>query len=829
MVLCECFCSQGELRQGRRLTVYAATVYSGLAMKTPSYRPLLILIFLLSITGPGWLSVSAQSRPVPNPQLASKEVNARVEALLQQMTLDEKVGQLAQFNAGFATGPGASNLQNDELAAKGLAGSFLNLASAEATNHYQHLAVEKTRLHIPILFGLDVIHGHRTTFPVPLALAASFDPAAVEFVARSGATEARADGIPWVFSPMVDISRDARWGRIVESAGEDPYLGSALARAWVKGYQQDDLSRPDSVAVSVKHYAAYGAPIAGRDYNAVDMSEITLRQVYLEPYRAAVEAGAATVMSSFNTINGVPGSANPFTLTQVLRNEWGFDGFVVSDWGAVAELLNHSIGADGPTVARKALEAGVDMDMVGELFGTVIAPQVRAGKIPMGVVDEAVRRILRVKFALGLFDHPYTAAGPAYDATPERRAAARKVADETMVLLKNDPVDGVGALLPLTAKARKVALIGPLADNQREMLGAWAVSGDPRFVITLRTALRERLGDRLLYAQGCDLLSGEDANVLKRVHFGGGGDTPDAPLAIPNDAKTIAVAVETARQSDIAILALGEPADWMEGEASSRTTLGFTGAQQQLLEAVVATGKPVVLVVLAGRPLELKWAAAHVPSILEAWSPGIEAGHAVADVLFGDVNPSGKLPVSLPRAVGQEPLYYAQLPTGRPAQGDLSHFPRNGGEKFVSRYLDEENSALYPFGWGLSYTRFSYAQLTASHAEVPLRELLAFGRKPVVTVGVDVKNAGSVAGTEVVQLYIRNTAASVSQPVRELKGFARVTLNPGETKHVEFPLGFDELNFYNADVKRNIEPTTYRIWVGGSSLATAEAELKVIE
>jgi beta-glucosidase len=403
------------------------------------------------------------------------------------------------------------------------------------------------------------------------------------------------------------------------------------------------------------------------------------------------------------------------------------------------------------------------------------------------------------------------------------------VAAETFVLLKNDPVAGVGALLPLTAKAKKVALIGPLADNQREMLGAWAVSGDPKFVVTLRTALRERLGDRLLYAQGCDLLSGEDANVLKRVHFGGGGDTPDAPLSIPDDAKTIAEAVETARQADIAILALGEPADWMEGEASSRTTLGFTGAQQQLLEAVVATGKPVVLVILAGRPLELKWAATHVPAILEAWSPGIEAGPAVADVLFGDVNPSGKLPVSLPRAVGQEPLYYAQLPTGRPAQGDLSHFPREAGEKFVSRYMDEENSALYPFGWGLNYTSFSYSQPTVSCAQLSLSEVLASGHKPVVTVGVDVKNAGSVAGTEVVQLYIRNTAASVSQPVRELKGFARVALNPGETKHVEFSLGFDELNFYNADVKRTVEPTTYKIWVGGSSLATAETSLTVVE
>jgi beta-glucosidase len=795
-------------------------------MKTTLIRPFLLLVSLLLIAGLGLPPASAQSKPVPNAQLASKQLNARVDALLKQMTLDEKVGQLAQFSAGYATGPGASNMRYDDMAAKGQVGSFLNVVGAEATNHYQHIAVEKSRLHIPILFGQDVIHGHRTTFPVPLALAASWDPAAVELVAHYGAEEARADGIPWVFSPMVDIARDPRWGRIVESAGEDPYLGSAMARAWVKGYQQGDLSKPDSVAVSVKHFAAYGGAIAGRDYNAVDMGEITLRQVYLEPYRAAVEAGAATLMSSFNSINGIPASANPLTLTQILRKEWGFDGFVVSDWGAVAELRNHSIGDDA-TVARKALVAGVDADMEGNLYGTVIAAQVRAGKIPESVVDEAVRRILRVKFALGLFDHPYTAEGPAYDATPERRAAARKVAGETFVLLKNDPVEGVGTLLPLTAKAKKVALIGPLADNKAEMLGAWAVTGDPKYAVTLKTALAERLGDRLLYAQGCELLSGEDANVIKRVNFGG-PVAADAHLPVPDDAKTIAEAVETAKKADVAILALGEPTNWMEGEASSRVSLGFTGAQQQLLEAVAATGKPVILVILAGRPLELKWAAAHVPAILLAWSPGVEAGHAVADALFGDVNPSGKLPATLPRAVGQEPLYYAQLPTGRPAHGDLSHMPGNSEEKFMSRYMDEDNTALFPFGWGLSYTRFSYSQPAISRAEVPVQEVLA-NHSPVTTVGVDVKNTGSVAGTEVVQLYIRNTAASVEQPVRELKGFARVTLAPGETKHVEFPLGFDELNFYSAEIKRTVEPTTYKIWVGGNSLATAETSLQVVE
>src|SRR5271168_1670091 len=419
-------------------------LYPGLSFAMRLAAMLLLILPLSAVSG----VVAAAQTPVPNAQLAGRELNAKVEKLLKQMTLEEKIGQTVQYAAGFATGPNGSKLSYDELVQRGAIGSMLNVIGAEQTNRYQHIAMEKSRLHIPLLFGDDVIHGDRTTFPVPLALASSWDPKLVEGVARTAAVEARADGLPWVFSPMVDIARDARWGRIVESAGEDPYLGSAVARAWVKGYQQDDLSKPDSVAVSVKHYAAYGAAIAGRDYNAVEMGEITLRQVYLEPYRAAVEAGAATMMSAFNSINGIPATANSFTLTQILRKEWRFDGFVVSDWGAVAELKNHSIG-DGPTVARKALVAGVDMDMEGNLYGTVIADQVRAGKIPESVVDEAVRRILRVKFALGLFDHPYAEAGPAYDATPERRALTRKVADETLVLLKNDPVEGVGALLPL--------------------------------------------------------------------------------------------------------------------------------------------------------------------------------------------------------------------------------------------------------------------------------------------------------------------------------------------------------------------------------------------
>ena len=797
-----------------------------------SFKPVLLASTLLVLTAlfseSFALLSSAQSAPAPNAQLANRDLNARVEKLLKQMTLEEKIGQTVQYSAGFATGPQSSKLSYGELTQQGAIGSMLNVLGAEKTNYYQHIAVDKSRLHIPLLFGHDVIHGEHTIFPVPLGLASSWDPKLIEGVAHTSAIEARADGIPWVFSPMVDIARDARWGRIVESAGEDPYLGSVIARGWVQGYQQGDLSKPDSVAVSVKHFAAYGAAIAGRDYNAVDMSDITLRQVYLPPYHAAVDAGAATLMSSFNSINGVPATANSYIQTQILRKEWGFDGFVVSDWGAVSELLNHSIGPDGATVARKALEAGVDMDMEGNLYATTIAAQVRSGVIPESVVDEAVRRILRVKIALGLFEHPYTPVTSPYEPTAENRAQARAVGAETIVLLKNDPIEGMGSLLPLGKSAKTVALIGPLADSAKDMLGSWAALGDPKFAISLRQALQERLGDHLLYAKGCEVLAGNDANILRHVSFIDQEHPPSSEVteAVPDDNKTIAEAVETAKKADVAILALGESADWMTGEASSRAHLGLPGNQEHLLEAVAATGKPVILILFTGRPSEIKWAGAHIPAILEAWFPGMEGGHAVADVLFGDVNPSAKLTTSFPRAVGQEPLYYAQMPTGRPAHGDLSHIPANAAEKFISRYLDEDNSALFPFGWGLSYTRFSYSQPTVNKAQVALQEVGA-GHGPGLTVGVDVRNTGSVAGTEVVQLYLRNTSASVEQPVRELKGFARVALAPGESKHVDFPLGFDELSFYNVESKRVVEPTTYKVFVGGSSLASKETSFEV--
>ena len=748
-------------------------------------------------------STATPPTPHPNAQLADKELNRKVDTLLSSMTLAEKAGQLAQYTAGFPTGPGTHRENYEVMIAKGEVGSLLNVNNAADANRFQHVAMEKSRLHIPLLFGLDVVHGDRTTFPVPLGMAASFDPQLVEQTARMAAMESRADGVNWVFSPMVDIARDARWGRMVEGAGEDPFLGSAMARAYVKGYQGKDLSAPDAVAVSVKHFAAYGAPVAGRDYNAVDMSQITLRQVYLPTYKAAIDAGAATVMSSFNSLNGVPASANPFTLTQILRKEWGFDGLVVSDYGAISELLKHGVAADGAQAAQKALTAGVDMDMEGDLYRTRIPALVQSGQLPIEVVDEAVRRILRVKYAMGLFDHPYAPEMMApYHPTDENKKLARQAAQESLVLLKNEALQGSGPLLPLHSGADKqathVALIGPFADSKSDMLGSWAGSGDPANVTTLRAALEARLPPgQLLFAKGTDVRSTSTAGFDE--------------------------AVAAAKQSSVVVLALGEPAD-ETGEATSKTDLNLPGNQEQLLEAVAATGKPVVLIIFSGRPLSIPWAAAHVPSIVEAWFPGIQAGPALVDTLFGDANFSGKLPVEFPQSVGQEPLYYAQLPTGRPAgDTDLSHPPTNSEEKYLSRYIDQTNAPVYPFGWGLSYARFTYSPLMVKHSMGSSNDV---GK---IEVGVDVKNNGSVAGTETVQLYVRDMVASVEQPVRELKGFERVTLAPGEQKHVTFTLGFDDLAFYNVALQRVVEPGTFKVWVGGSSAALDEGEFTVLQ
>ena len=763
-------------------------------------------------SGSSAMSQNPAAAFVPNPQLADAAMNKKVDVLLAKMTLEEKVGQLVQFSSGTPTGPGTGRQSYDDMIAAGQVGALLNVADAKKANAFQRIAVEKSRLHIPLMYGFDSIHGYRTIFPVPLGLASSFDPALVEATARMAAQEASADGIRWVFSHMVDIARDARWGRIVEGSGESPFLGSAMARAYVRGYQGTSLSNQDSVAACVKHFAAYGAVIAGRDYNAVDMSDIMLRQVYLPPYQAAVDAGAATVMSSFNSLNSVPETANPYTLTQILRKEWNFGGFVVSDWGAVGELIAHGIALNNATAAQKAIAAGLDMDMESGAYHERLVALVRNNVVPESTVDEAVRRVLRVKFALGLFDHPYVDENrPPYQATPEKRALARKAAEESIVLLQNRAEQGQPRLLPIANHVHTIALIGPLADSQGEMLGSWGGQGNPADAITLRTALEQRMasrGGKLLYAEGTQILTTSDAGFDAAKH--------------------------AAEQADLVILALGEDGPTMTGEAGSRAHLGLPGNQEALLQAIAATGKPVVLLVFSGRPLVLDWAAQHVPAVLEAWFPGIESGPALTNILFGNTNPSGKLPVSFPRAVGQEPLYLAQMPTGRPATGvDLSHPPENAAEKYVSRYIDVPNSPLYPFGYGLSYTQFNYSPVTLSASSVPMAQLMSAPDRgvsqPAIVATTTVRNSGAVAGTEIVQLYIRIRGASVEEPVRTLQGFQRVSLQPGESKKISFPVGFQELSFINIKSQRVVEPADYTVFVGSSSQATQSADFKVVQ
>lgn len=745
----------------------------------------------------------------PNPQLADPKIEAKIDLLLKQMTLEEKAGQLIQYAGGTSPTPSSKQVGSGKsaadvnptspempdpmaLAERGLLGSVLNTWGPRAAELQK--AALASRLHIPLLFGADVIHGYRTIFPIPLAMASSFDTELIEQVEHTAGSEATTGGIKWVYSPMVDIARDARWGRVAESAGEDPYLGSAIARAYVRGFQGHDLADPENVAVSVKHYAAYGAAEAGREYNTTDMSDITLRQVYLQPYEAAVKAGAATMMSSFNSLNGVPATGNPYLMTKILRGEWHFDGMVVSDYNAVAELMHHGIALDGATAAQKALDAGVDVDMMAHLYDRYLPELVRSGKVSQATLDEAVRRELRVKFALGLFDHPYARpGGEVTAAVPEHLPLARKAAQESVILLKND-----SSALPLKASPGKIALIGPLADATGEMAGTWAMGANNSDVSTLRAALEDRCkkaGCSLAYEKGTEIET----------------DSEDG----------FAAAAQAAQNADVVVMALGE-SQGMSGEAASRAHLDLPGNQEKLLEAVAKTGKPVVLVVFSGRPLVLNWAAEHVPAIVEAWFLGDEAGNALADVLFGDVNPSGRVPLSFPRAVGQEPLYYAQLPTGRPAEG-RDRMPSDGAKqtKFFSRYLDVRNDALFPFGYGLSYTTFSYSNVKVSVAAIPLAKAYAGSHAtPLINVTATLTNTGTREGTEVAQLYVNNDGTSVSQSVRQLKGFERVTLKPGESKQLSFSLGFDELSFYNVESKQVVEPTHYTVWVGGSSLAS---------
>jgi beta-glucosidase len=748
--------------------------------------------------------------PPANTQLASPQIERKVDALLKQMTLDEKIGQLVQYSATEAhpaptagntttalnvNPPAPGGVDSYVLAQKGELGSMLNTVGQGLTNHFQHAAVDNTRLHIPLLFGADVIHGFRTIFPVPLATASSWDPALITDLAHMAALEARTAGVDWVYSPMVDIARDARWGRCTEGAGEDPYLGSAVARAYIRGYQGESLSAPGSVAASVKHFAAYGAAEAGREYNTTDMSELLLRQVYLPPYHAAVEAGAATVMSSFNSLNGVPATANPFLMQTILRDEWGFDGPVVSDYTAVMELTHHGIALDAAMASQKALMAGVDIDMMSHYYDAELPALVKSGRVPIAVVDEAVRRVLRLKFALGVFEHPFADGPEVTGAVAEHRPLARRAAEESLVLLQNNPAPQ-DALLPLNPATKRIALIGPLADDASDMVGAWSGANNFGDVHTLRATMAERAqqsGAILTYEKGTEISGTSDSGF--------------------------AAAVAAAQNSDVAILALGESSA-MSGEAASRAYLDLPGNQQQLLEAVVATGKPVVLLVFSGRPLVLDWAAQHVPAIMEVWFPGVETGPAIAGTLFGDVAPSGKLTMSFPRAVGQEPLYYSQLPTGRPIQhADPAH-PGYVEMKYVSRYLDVPNDALFPFGHGLTYSTFSYSGVSLSAESMSSASLMRDQKSQPVVATATVTNTGKRRATEIVQCYVNVRGASTEQPVRNLKGFARITLDPGEAQAVHFPLGFGELSYYNVKVQRVVEPADYTVFIGGSSTTT---------
>ena len=704
-------------------------------------------------------------------------VEARVETLLRQMTLEEKLGQLQQLD-GEANG--RYRPEHVDLARAGRLGSTLNVRGARNVNELQKAALE-SRLRIPLLFGFDTIHGYRTIFPIPLGEAASFDPALAEATERVAAAESAAVGLKWTFAPMVDIARDPRWGRVAEGAGEDPYLGSVLARARVRGFQGDDYAQPDRVVATAKHWVAYGAAEAGRDYNTTDVSERALREIYFPPFKAAVDAGVGTLMSGFNDIDGTPASANPFTLSEVLRGEWRFDGFVVSDYTSVLELMKHGVAADETEAARKALTAGVDMEMVSRLYARHLTPLVKQGVVPLSVIDEAVRRILRVKVRSGIFESPYVDAARETTSllTADSRKLAREAAARSMVLLRNE-----GGVLPLGKDLKTIAVIGPLADDGQAVLGAWLGDGRKEDAVSVLAGIRAAVGPttRVLHVKGCEVE--------------GGG------------AEGIGAAVDAAKSADAVILVVGETGE-MSGEASSRSVLDLPGRQMELVRAVHGAGQPTVVVLINGRPLTIGWIADNVPAILEAWQGGTEAGHAAADVLFGHVNPGGKLPITFPRAVGQVPIYYAHKNTGRPP----------GAEKWTSKYLDLPVTPQFPFGYGLSYSTFELSGLRLG------AERIAVGA--TVSVQVTVKNTGARAGDEVVQIYVTDVAASVTRPVKQLRAFERVHLGPGESKTLSFTLGPNDLGLLEARMKWVVEPGEFRVTASNSSEGGLTARFEV--
>ncbi len=754
-------------------------------------RTLSLLVLLCSSLS---LAAGAQS-------LVDPETEQRISELLEKMTLPEKIGQLNLYSSTFdVTGPppaeGAAQVRYRNIS-RGRVGAMLNVVGAEATRRAQQLAVENSRLGVPMLFGLDVIHGFQTMFPIPLGEAASWDLEAVESSARVAAAEASAAGLHWTFAPMVDISRDARWGRIMEGAGEDPYLGSRVAAARVRGFQGSDLAAPDTIAACAKHFAAYGFAEAGRDYNTVDISERTLREVALPPFKAAVDAGVATLMNAFNEIGGVPATASSHLLRDILKGEWGFDGFVVSDWDSVGELIPHGVAANKAEAAALALRAGTDMDMETSAYVENLEQLVKSGRLEEGLIDDAVRRILRVKFHLGLFDDPYRYS----DAERERQVigraehleAARDVARKSIVLLKNQ-----GGLLPLDKQRGTLAVIGPLAADKDTPLGSWRGRAITDSAVSLLEGIRAAVGPSVtvLHAPGAKLTVGE-RSFLRELTFN------------LDDRSGFSEAVEAARRADVVVLAIGEDA-WQSGEGRSQTEIGLKGVQAELWREVHQANPNVVVVLMNGRPLAIPQLAEQIPAILEAWQLGSQAGHAIADVLFGDYNPSGKLPVSFPRSVGQVPIYYNHKSTGRGNPTPMV---------FWSHYTDMPNTPLYPFGYGLSYTTFQYSNLRLSSP--------VLDGSGELQVSVNVTNTGERAGHEVVQFYVRDLVGSVTRPVKELKGFQKIHLEAGQTREVVFTLGASDLAFYTASGEWKAEPGDFKLFVGTNSQELLEAEFRL--
>ncbi len=749
------------------------------------------LLILLALLLP--LGLQAQKPP--------QDMDRFLDNLLKRMTLEEKIGQLNLPVTGEIT---TGQAKSSDIAAKikrGEVGGLFNLKGVDKIRDVQRLAVENSRLGIPLLFGMDVIHGYETIFPIPLGLSCTWDIPAIEESARIAAVEASADGISWTFSPMVDISRDPRWGRVSEGSGEDPFLGALIARAMVRGYQGKDMSRNDEIMACIKHFALYGAAEAGRDYNTVDMSRQRMFNDYMLPYQAGVEAGAGSVMASFNEVEGVPATANKWLMTDVLRGAWGFNGFVVTDFTGISEMIEHGIG-DLQTVSARAINAGVDMDMVSEGFIGTLKKSVEKGKVSVETVNTACRRILEAKYKLGLFDNPYKYCDlkrPARDIfTKEHRAAARKIAGESFVLLKNEGLSPTLApVLPLSPTGT-IAVIGPLANTRSNMPGTWSVAAVLDKSPSLVEGLTEWVGNqgKILYAKGSNLI-GDAAYEERATMFGRSLNRDNR-----TDQQLLDEALKIASQADVIVAALGESSE-MSGESSSRTNLNLPDVQHTLLEALLKTGKPVVLVLFTGRPLILNWEQEHVPAILNVWFGGSEAGPAIGDVLFGAVNPGGKLTMTFPKSVGQIPLYYAHKNTGRPLK-EGKWF-----EKFRSNYLDVDNDALYPFGYGLSYTTFRFSDITLNRSSIGMdNELVA---------SVTVTNTGDRAGSEVVQLYIRDLVGSVTRPVKELKGFEKIYLQPNESRTVRFTIAPEMLKFYNADLKFVAEPGDFDVMIGPDS------------